>query len=81
MRVTLYINPSNESIEDLESTLKDLCWGGASDRLQSATDEQIEQAMTKLQELFYEPTDLTTINDELWFYCDEIFDAEEEDEE
>ena len=81
MRVTIYINPSQEDKYDLIDFLQRETWDGAYDRMNSATDEQLEEVVTFLCYDFSEPTDLTTINDYLWFECDHIFDEDEEDEE
>ena len=85
MSVTVYINPSQEDSYDLIDFLQRETWDGAYDRMRSATDEQLEEVVNALWYDFSEPTDMTTINDYLWFECDHIFyaveDEEDEDEE
>lgn len=55
-------------------------WGGAKDRIESATDEQIKQVEQKILDCFCDmiPTD-TEINDFVWFDCDDIFDDESDE--
>ena len=65
--ITIYINPSQEDSYDLIDFLQRETWAGAYDRMQSATDEQLEEVVDTLQDVFSEPTDITTINDFLWF--------------
>ena len=78
MSITIYINPSQEDSYDLIDFLQRETWAGAYDRMQSATDEQLEEVVDTLQDVFSEPTDITTINDFLWFECDYIVDEDEE---
>lgn len=66
--------------------LYDVLWGGAADRWKNATDEQRECVWETLIDIFQdnevEIPDMTTINDFIWFECDDIFyDSEEEEEE
>ena len=62
-------------------------WAGAKDRMDNATEEQKRKVNERLEEYFggYEdieniPSDIT-INDVVWFECDDIFCPEEETEE
>ena len=57
-------------------------WGGARDRIESATDNQKQKVKERIEESFYneDPTD-TEINDLVWFECDDIFNNEEQEEE
>ena len=60
-------------LEDME----DLLWSGAKDKWVSATDEQRERVWALLGEIFENTIpDLTTVNDVIWFECDDIFDDE-----
>ena len=58
-------------------------WAGAKDRIESASDEQIEKVAERIEEYFNcggeIPTE-TQINDLVWFECDDIFFPEEEEE-
>ncbi len=57
-------------LDDLEYIL----WSGAKDKWISATDEQRERVLTLLGEIFENTIpDLTTVNDVIWFECDNIF--------
>lgn len=74
-------------------TVDDLCgelWSVARDRWINATDEQREEAFSRLEEYFYQAcaddgeenaVEMVTVNDELWFEMDDIWDGEEEEEE
>ena len=62
-------------------------WAGAKDRMDDATEEQKRKVAERLEEYFagYEdieniPTDIT-INDIVWFECDDIFFPEENEED
>ena len=61
-------------------------WAGAKDRIDNATDEQIEKVEERIKEYFDGCEDIenipseTTINDIVWFECDDIFFPDEEDE-
>lgn len=57
-------------------------WGGARDRLESATESQKQKVKERIEESFYDedPTD-TEINDLVWFDCEDIFEEEDEDED
>ena len=84
MSITIYINPSQEDSYDLMDFLQRETWDGAYDRMRSATEGQREKVVDTLQDIFSEPTDMTAINDFLWFECDYIFDGyeyEDEDED
>lgn len=49
-------------------------WGGAKDRMDSATDEQRKEVYDQIEILCYEQEcSMTDINDFVWFECDEIF--------
>ena len=77
-----YFNLSEETIESIIEHLERESWGGAEDRISSATDEQIEEVASRLQELFCdEYITETSINDFVWFECDDIFDEDEEESE
>ena len=56
-------------------------WGGAKERMESATDEQREEVYNQIEILCYEQEcSEIDINDFVWFECDEIFEDEDEDE-
>ncbi len=61
--------------------LGDLLWGGASERWDDATDEQREAVFERILDYFYDEVEDTSINDFVWFDCDDIFFAEDEDNE
>lgn len=65
--------------------LKDELWSGALDTMQIIEDnDKQNELMTLLEDVFYEATDLTKINDYLWFDRDDILeqlDINEEDDE
>lgn len=69
--------------------LKDELWSGALETMQIIEDnDKQNELMTLLEDVFYEATDLTKINDYLWFDRDDILeqldineDEEEEDED
>lgn len=50
-------------------------WGGAKDRVDDATDEQREQMFERIVDWCecVDETTETTINDIVWFDCDDIF--------
>lgn len=57
-------------------------WGGAKERMDSATDEQREEVYDQIEILCYEQDwSKTDINDFVWFDCDEIFDEDENEDE
>ena len=61
--------------------LTDLLWGGARDRWVAASDEQRDQVWSLLCDIFSDKIpDLTTINDIIWFDCDDIFNEDDETE-
>lgn len=74
-------------------TVEDLClelWSGARDRWIDATDEQREEAFSRLEGYFDEAcaddgeenaVEMVTVNDALWFDMDDIWDGEEDDED
>lgn len=74
-------------------TADDLClelWSGARDNWINATDKQREEAFSRLEEYFYQAcaddgeenaVEMVTVNDELWFEMDDIWDGEEEEDE
>lgn len=57
-------------------------WGGARNRMDSATDEQKDRVDARLNDYFEEndkpPLD-TEINDFVWFDCDDIFFPDEDE--
>ena len=60
---------------DIYNLSKEL-WSGAVDTVNTIFEYQKEnELMQLLEELFYEPTDITTINDFLWFDTDYIFET------
>ena len=65
--------------------LKDELWSGALDTMQIIEDnDKQNELMTLLEDVFYEATDLTKVNDYLWFDRDDILeqlDINEEDDE
>ena len=66
-------------INDLDRIL----WSGAADRWANATDEQRERVWEALTYFFDDRDaipDMTTINDFIWYSCDEYFSDEEEDD-
>ena len=66
------------NINDLDRLL----WSGAADRWANATDEQRERVWETLVYFFANRDalpDMTTINDFVWFECDDIFNDNEED--
>lgn len=57
-------------------------WGGAKERMDSATDEQREEVHDRIEILCYEQEcSQTDINDFVWFECDDIFDGDEDEDE
>lgn len=65
--------------------LQNLCWGGASQRLDEIEELDLEdEFMDYLEEIFYATTpSLTEINDFIWFECDDWIEehkGEEDDE-
>lgn len=73
-------------------TVDDLCgelWSGARDRWINATDEQREEAFTRLEAYFEEAcaddgeekaVEMVTVNDALWFDMDDIWDGNDEED-
>lgn len=60
-------------LDDLEYIL----WSGAREKWVAASDEQRERVWTLLKDIFDDRIpDLTTVNDVIWFECDDIFDDE-----
>lgn len=58
--------------------LTNLLWSSARDKWVAATDEQRERVWSLLCDLFSDKTpDLTTINDIVWFDCDDIFNEDD----
>jgi len=56
-------------------------WSGAVDTVNTIIENQKTEALMQLlEELFYEPTDITAINDFLWFDRDYIFEQLEIDD-
>ena len=63
-------------LDDLEYIL----WSGAREKWVAASDEQRERVWTLLEDIFSDRIpDLTTVNDVIWFECDDIFDDEIEE--
>ena len=74
-------------------TVDDLCgelWSGARDNWINATDEQREEAFSRLEAYFDQAcaddgeenaVEMVTVNDELWFDMDDIWDGEDEEDE
>lgn len=66
--------------------LFDLLWSGAKERWDNATDEQRIEVWNIVEDIFSPDNydgdlpDITTINDFIWFECDNIFYPEEIDE-
>lgn len=61
--------------------MSDFLWGGARDKWRDATDEQREAVWDMLEDVFYNKIpDETTVNDFIWFDCDDIFFPEEAEE-
>ena len=57
-------------------------WGGAKERMDSATDEQQQEVYDQIEILCYEQDcSQIDINDFVWFECDEIFDGDENEDE
>lgn len=62
-------------------------WSGAKDRMDDATEEQKRKVIERLEEYFEGCEDIenipsdTTINDIVWFECDDIFFPENKEEE
>lgn len=79
MAVTLYIDLQNEDTDDIIDFIKSNSWSGARDRVNDATDDQLERVAENLQLYFEGFTSETTINDFIWFDCDDIF-FEDDDE-
>ena len=56
-------------------------WSGAVDTVKTVIEnDKADELMRLLEEIFYEPTDITQINDFLWFNSDFIFEQLEIDE-
>lgn len=74
-------------------TVEDLClelWSGARDRWINATDEQREEAFSRLEDYFDQAcaddgeenaVEMVTVNDELWFDMDDIWDGEDDEDD
>ena len=62
----------------------DFLWSGALTRWNGATEEQRKEVWDRLEEEARSHEDWgdimteTTVNDIVWFYCDDIFDRKEE---
>ena len=65
-------------INDLDRLL----WSGAADKWAHATDEQRVRVWDAIVDIFCdnadEYPDMTTINDFIWFECDDIFNDSED---
>lgn len=63
--------------------LKDLCWGGALQRLDEIEELDLEdEFMDYLQEIFCDETpSLTDINDFIWFDCDDWIEEHKGEED
>lgn len=57
-------------------------WSGAKSRMDDATDEQREQVFERVADYCEYADEVTecTINDIVWFECDDIFFPEEDEE-
>ena len=56
-------------------------WSGAVETVDTVIENQKTGALMKLlEDIFYEPTEITQINDFLWFESDYIFEQLEIDE-
>lgn len=68
---------------DYFADLKDLCWGGASQRLDEIEELDLEdEFMDYLQEIFCDETPtLTEINDFIWFDCDDWIEEHKGEED
>lgn len=74
-------------------TVDDLCgelWSGARERWANATDEQREEAFSRLEAYFDEAcaddgeenaVEMVTVNDALWFDMDDIWDGDEDEDD
>lgn len=74
-------------------TVDNLCgelWSGARDRWINATDEQRKEAFSRLEDYFDQAcaddgeenaVEMVTVNDELWFDMDDIWDGDEDETE
>lgn len=63
-------------LEDMDYLL----WSGAREKWVAATDDQRERVWTLLKDVFEGSIpELTTVNDFIWFECDDIFDESGED--
>ena len=50
-------------------------WSGAVETVDTIIENQkTNELMQLLEDIFYEPTEITQINDYLWFESDEIYD-------
>ena len=58
-------------------------WSGAKDRMDCATEEQREEVFARIEEWAEcaGPITETTVNDWVWFECDDIFFPEEDEDE
>ena len=60
---------------DFYNLTKEL-WSGAVDTVNTIVkNEKTNELMGLLEEIFYEPTDITKINDFLWFDSDYIYET------
>ena len=62
--------------------LYNMLWGGAKSKWDSATDKQRAYVWSLLIDIFQynedKIPDITTINDFIWFDCEDIFDENED---
>ena len=62
--------------------LKNEVWSGAVDTVETIIEhEKTDELMYLLEEIFYEATDITTVNDFLWFDREYIYEQLEIGEE
>jgi len=62
--------------------LEEELWSGAIDTLNVIIgNNKVSELMQLLEDIFYEPTDITTVNDFLWFDSDYIFEQLKIEEE
>jgi len=74
---------NQEDVSSIEDFLRNETWSGTKDRIDKATDEQITATAERIAEYYSdsEAVSETTLNDLVWFECDDIFYPEEESEE
>lgn len=64
------------------SELGNLLWSGAKEKWREATDAQRRLVLDRVEDCFEydenKPVNLTSINDLIWFDCDDIFFKEDE---